>query len=81
MLGRGDSRLRSIRVPTLVVWGDRDAALDVRLLDGLEQLVPGVRVEILHGVSHFVQNDAPDEVNRLLLEFLSAPAGAPRPAG
>jgi pimeloyl-ACP methyl ester carboxylesterase len=69
---RLDARLACpLQVPTLVIWGDRDAYLDVHLLDGLEQWVPGVRVKRLSGVSHWVQNDAPEEVNRLLLEFLS----------
>jgi pimeloyl-ACP methyl ester carboxylesterase len=69
---RIDPRLaRQLHVPTLVIWGDRDAYLDVQLLEGLERWVPGVRVERLRGISHWVQNDAPDVVNRLILEFLS----------
>jgi pimeloyl-ACP methyl ester carboxylesterase len=62
---------KPLRVPTLVIWGERDSYLSPRLLDGLEKWVPGVRVERLPGVSHWVQNDAPDQVNRLLLEFLA----------
>jgi pimeloyl-ACP methyl ester carboxylesterase len=69
---RLDPRLtRPLQVPTLVVWGDRDAYLDVRLLEGLEEWVPAVRVERLRGVSHWVQNDAPEAVNRLILEFVA----------
>jgi pimeloyl-ACP methyl ester carboxylesterase len=68
---RRDPRLEQpLRVPTLVIWGERDAYLSPRLLDGLEQWVPGVRIERLPGVSHWVQNDTPESVNRLLLEFL-----------
>jgi pimeloyl-ACP methyl ester carboxylesterase len=68
---RRDPRLEQpLRVPTLVVWGERDAFLSPRLLDGLEKWAPGVRIERLAGVSHWVQNDAPEQVNRLLLGFL-----------
>jgi pimeloyl-ACP methyl ester carboxylesterase len=77
---RPDPRvLQPLRVPTLVVWGERDAYLNPRLLDGLDRWVPGVRVERLPGVSHWVQNDAPEPVNRLLLEFLTAGPEAPPP--
>jgi pimeloyl-ACP methyl ester carboxylesterase len=68
---RPDPRvLQPLRTPTLVIWGERDAYLSPRLLDGLEQWVPGVRIERLPGSSHWVQADARDTVNRLLLDFL-----------
>jgi pimeloyl-ACP methyl ester carboxylesterase len=64
---------RSARVdaPTLVIWGVRDTSLGVELLDGLERVAPRVRVHRIADASHWVQNEVPDEVNRLLLEFLS----------
>lgn len=77
---RLDPRLaQPLPVPTLVLWGDRDAYLDLRLLEGLEQWVPGVRIERLHGVSHWVQNDAPAAVNRRMLEFLTAASESAAP--
>lgn len=57
-------------VDTLVIWGERDPALGAELLDGLDQLAPGVRIERLADAGHWVQNEAPEEVNRLLLQFL-----------
>lgn len=56
--------------PTLLVWGMEDRALSPRLTEGLERWVPDVRVERLPGASHWVQADAPDEVNELLIGFL-----------
>lgn len=56
---------------TLVIWGEEDVALTIGLLDGLERYAPRVRIERLPGVGHWVQNEAPDEVNRLLVGFLS----------
>ena len=55
---------------TLVIWGERDPALVLELLDGLERVAPRVRVHRLPDVSHWVQNEAPDEVNRALIGFL-----------
>jgi pimeloyl-ACP methyl ester carboxylesterase len=56
---------------TLIIWGERDPALGLELLQGLERVAPRARVHRLPDVSHWVQNEAPDEVNRVLVEFLS----------
>jgi pimeloyl-ACP methyl ester carboxylesterase len=61
---------RVVEVPTLVIWGERDQALSLSLLDGLERWAPRLRVERLPDASHWVQNDAPQRVNELLLGFL-----------
>ncbi len=73
-LGAGMPKLdRVITVPTLVIWGEQDVALDVICLDGTERYVSDLRVERLAGVSHWVQQHAPERVNALLRSFL-APA-------
>jgi len=59
-----------IPVPTLLLWGERDAYLSPRLTEGLRQWVPNLSVVRFPDVSHWIQNDAPDRVNRLLLDFL-----------
>ena len=60
-----------IRVPTLLIWGDRDVALVRRLADNLEPWVPDLRVRHLPDATHWVQCDEPDTVSRLLLEFFA----------
>ena len=55
---------------TLVIWGEKDPALGLDLLRGLERVAPRVRIHRLPGVGHWVQAEAPDEVNRALVEFL-----------
>jgi pimeloyl-ACP methyl ester carboxylesterase len=42
----------------------------LQLLRGIERYVDSVRVEMLAGSSHWVQQDRPEEVNRLLDDFL-----------
>lgn len=66
---------RVIEVPTLVLWGEDDVALDLRCLDGTERYVRDLSIRRLPGVSHWVQQDAPGEVNRLLREFLPSTPG------
>lgn len=58
-----------VDVPTLVVWGEQDTALSVRLLDGLDRWVPDMRVVRLPTASHWVQAEAPDRVTEELLAF------------
>jgi pimeloyl-ACP methyl ester carboxylesterase len=71
--GRRRSRPRPIAQPTLVIWGERDRYLDIRLLEGMEPWVPDLRIERLADASHWVQNDAPQRVNALLTAFLTGP--------
>jgi epoxide hydrolase 4 len=59
-----------IDVPTLIVWGERDVALDPICLNGTDHYVRDLAVKRLPGVSHWVQQDAPQVVNELLREFL-----------
>jgi pimeloyl-ACP methyl ester carboxylesterase len=58
-------------VPTLLVWGERDPYLGLGLTRGLSRWVPDLHVERLRDASHWVQNDAPERVNRLLIGFLT----------
>jgi pimeloyl-ACP methyl ester carboxylesterase len=59
-----------VRVPTLVLWGERDRYLGVNLTKDLERWAPDVRVELINA-SHWLQNDAPERVNRELVGFFS----------
>jgi pimeloyl-ACP methyl ester carboxylesterase len=60
-----------VRVPLRVIWGDRDAFLE----PGLVQAGLGLckRGEAFHipEVTHWVQHEEPERVNRLLVEFLA----------
>jgi epoxide hydrolase 4 len=56
--------------PTLVIGGERDTALGVELLEGLDRVAPDLRIHRIARASHWVQNEAPDEVNRVLIDFL-----------
>lgn len=59
-----------IETPTLVIWGEEDVALGLPCLNGTDRYVRDLRIERLPDVSHWAQEDAPQEVNRLLGEFL-----------
>jgi pimeloyl-ACP methyl ester carboxylesterase len=64
----------TVRVPTLVIWGERDQALLPSLLDDLDTVVPDLRIERLPDCSHWLAHEAPDRVSALIRGFIDAPA-------
>ena len=62
--------VRQIDVPTLLIWAEQDPYLGLELTDGLEQWVPSIRVERIAESSHWVQVDAAERVNELMIGFL-----------
>jgi epoxide hydrolase 4 len=60
-----------VKVPTLVIWGEQDAALLPGLLDGLEDWIAELRIERIPGASHWVVHEEPERVAELISEFLT----------
>ncbi|MDB5471189.1 MAG: epoxide hydrolase [Caulobacter sp.] len=63
-----------IDTPTLMVWGEEDTALGLELTEGYEGLVRDLTLNRLPGVSHWVQQEAPEAVNERLEAWLKAKA-------
>ncbi|KAI3434445.1 hypothetical protein D9Q98_002522 [Chlorella vulgaris] len=59
-------------VPTLMLWGGRDINLSQVLLRDTDKHVDRLRVEVLPDSSHWMLQDCPAEVNRLMRDFLQA---------
>jgi pimeloyl-ACP methyl ester carboxylesterase len=71
--------LPPVTVPTLIVWGEEDVFLGLSGLERSAAMVQAqVRVERLPGVSHWVQQEDPEAVNRHLLAFLEEHRAQPR---
>jgi pimeloyl-ACP methyl ester carboxylesterase len=67
-----------VSVPTLYIWGDRDATVGRAAAEATARYVSGpYRFEVLPGVGHFLTDQAPERVTALLLEHLGALAGIP----
>lgn len=60
-----------IDVPTLMIWGEEDSALNINCTQGAQQWVPHFELHRLPGVSHWVQQEAPEKVNAILREWLT----------
>jgi pimeloyl-ACP methyl ester carboxylesterase len=64
-----------------VIWGDGDAVLDSSCLEGLDRYVANLTESRLPGVSHWVQEEAPEAVNAIVTAFLGKtlpPARSPQ---
>ena len=60
-----------VQCPTLVIWGEQDTALGVEMLDGTNDHVEDLTIRRLPDASHWVQQDDPDTVNQMLIEWLN----------
>jgi pimeloyl-ACP methyl ester carboxylesterase len=65
-----------VDVPTLVIWGMKDAALLPVQLDGLDKLVDDLTIVRLPEAGHFAPWEAGEDVAGALQPFLAANAGA-----
>lgn len=72
---------RRLRVPTLILCGDRDELTPPPLSQRLGALIAGSRVEIVPSAGHMLPLEAPEAVNRVIVDFLGPLASeAARPA-
>jgi pimeloyl-ACP methyl ester carboxylesterase len=64
-------QLPAVQAPTMGVWSSGDFALtEVQMTDSASSVSGPWRYERLEGPGHWMQLEAPDKVNELLLDFL-----------
>jgi len=60
-----------ITVPTLVLWGEEDSLVTPKVTRGLERLIAApFNLKLIPHCGHWLQQEAPQTVNRELLAFL-----------
>jgi pimeloyl-ACP methyl ester carboxylesterase len=65
-------QLPPVQAATMGVWSSRDIALtEAQMLGSAAHVVGPWRYERLEGAGHWMQLEAPEKVNRLLLDFLA----------
>ena len=63
-----------LAVPGLMIHGADDGCVGVDLVAGMGDYFPrGLRTEVIPNAGHFVHQEQPEVVNRLLVEFFSSP--------
>jgi pimeloyl-ACP methyl ester carboxylesterase len=61
---------QKITTPTLLVWGENDEATPVSEANILHDCIAGSKLHVLKDATHFVFQEFPDEVYKLIEEFL-----------
>jgi pimeloyl-ACP methyl ester carboxylesterase len=61
----------TVKVPTLVIWGEQDRALLSGNLDGLEEYVEDLTVKRIPDGTHWVIHEQPELVNSLIRDFIA----------
>ncbi len=57
--------------PTLLIWGTRDRAVDFHSAEPLRRNFRDARLVAFKGVGHLPYEEAPEDFNRVLIEFLT----------
>ncbi len=63
-------RLRRIRIPTLVLWGDKDRFTSPDYGRAYADAIPGARFELIERAGHFPHLERPDAFARATLAFI-----------
>jgi pimeloyl-ACP methyl ester carboxylesterase len=59
------------RMPTLIVWGDRDNIIPVAHARAAHLAMPGSRLEIIEGAGHFPHTEEPTRFAQILCDFIA----------
>jgi haloalkane dehalogenase len=63
-----DGALGRLGVPASIIWGEDDPSLTPALATEIAALFPNPSVHFVPGAGHYVQDDRPDDVARLLMK-------------
>jgi 3-oxoadipate enol-lactonase len=71
------SALAKLKIPALVVAGDKDAATPLEASQALAAAIPGSKLAVLPGAPHMMQIETADAYSAAVLDFLAASYGTP----
>jgi pimeloyl-ACP methyl ester carboxylesterase len=74
--GGVEDKIRAVRAPVLLMWGERNKRVPVALAYETRDLLvnsPQVKLEVLPGIGHMLVQEAPQESARLVRAWLDAP--------
>ncbi len=72
------AEILKIKARSLLIWGTRDGAVDVRSAEVLKQALPQCQLKIIEGAGHLPFEETPEEFNRLVLSFIDQQTTTPK---
>jgi pimeloyl-ACP methyl ester carboxylesterase len=71
--GDVEGKIRSVSVPVLLLWGEKNRRVPVALAYEFQKLLvhaPSVQLEVLKGVGHMAVHEAPEQTASLVRDYL-----------
>lgn len=66
---------KPVTQPTLMITAENDRILKPEMVQGMERYVPNLRIHNIQNCGHWTQQEQPDEVNRVIIDFLADLSG------
>jgi pimeloyl-ACP methyl ester carboxylesterase len=66
-----EKEMPHVKVPAMVLWGEDDLYLDCAMARKFKEIMPDATVVILEKCGHSAHEEKPEEVNRLIKDFLT----------
>lgn len=77
-IGEYTRKYKDVRVPTLVITGDRDKVVPMKVAQQFDQDIPDSTLVVVKGAGHIPQEEAPEKVLEALSTFLGEPLALAR---
>ncbi|HEX4710420.1 alpha/beta hydrolase [Phenylobacterium sp.] len=62
--------VRIDRLPCLMITAEKDAVLTPAMAEGMPGMIGDLEMHMIHGSGHWTQQEKPEEVNQLILDWL-----------
>jgi pimeloyl-ACP methyl ester carboxylesterase len=62
---------QTVRVPSLFVAAENDILISRKQIDAMKPCVPNLEIQTIEDCGHWSQQEKPDEVNRVMLDWLA----------
>jgi pimeloyl-ACP methyl ester carboxylesterase len=69
-LSASRDEVAKLKVPVVMIWGDRDSVTPLAQAEDFRSLVPSASLRVIRDVGHIPQIEDPDAFNAVLLEML-----------
>ena len=67
---KANQKKKNISIPSLIIWGEQDIALSKEIALNTKSYVDNLLIKFIPNGSHWIQQDCPQEVNRILTDFI-----------
>ncbi|HKO97229.1 MAG TPA: alpha/beta hydrolase [Pyrinomonadaceae bacterium] len=68
-------RYKDICVPTLIIWGEEDRVIPLKIGKMLAEAIPDSQLVVLPKIGHAPHEEAPEQTVPLIRQFLESPTG------